>query len=67
MACCRAAGFYGLFANAHRGKMRKAGGDPSHPPVIAEETPFIPARGWAELIRKVYEIDRSFVRNAVDR
>ncbi len=37
--------------------MRKAGNDPSHPPVIAEETPFVPARGWAELIRKVYEVD----------
>ena len=49
--------YYGLYANAHRGKMRKAGDDPSHPPVIVEETPFVPARGWAELIRKVYEVD----------
>jgi hypothetical protein len=31
--------YYGLYANAHRGKVRKAGDDPSHPPVIAEETP----------------------------
>jgi len=49
--------YYGLYANAHRGKKRKEGEDPSQPPVIAEETPFVPARGWAESIRKVYEID----------
>ena len=37
--------YYSLYANAHRGKKRKEGEDPSHPPVIAEETPFVPARG----------------------
>ena len=31
--------YYGLASNAHRGKIRKAGVDPSHPPIIAEETP----------------------------
>jgi hypothetical protein len=49
--------YYGLYANAHRGKMRKAGYDPSHPPIIADEERFVPSKGWAELIRKVYEVD----------
>ncbi|MEA2005939.1 MAG: transposase [Acidobacteriota bacterium] len=49
--------YYGLYANAHRGKMRKTGGDPLNPPVIEDEALFIPSRGWAEMIRKVYEID----------
>ena len=46
--------YYGIYSNAHRGKMRKAGVDPSHPPVITEETPFVPSKGWAEMIKKVY-------------
>jgi hypothetical protein len=29
----------------------------SHPPVIEQEEPFVPSKGWAEMIRKVYEID----------
>jgi len=29
--------YYGLYSNAHRGKMRKAGFDPSHPPIIEDE------------------------------
>ena len=28
------ASYYGLYSNAHRGKMRKAGTQPSHPPII---------------------------------
>lgn len=28
---------YGLYSNAHRGKMRKAGADHSHPPIIKDE------------------------------
>jgi hypothetical protein len=39
------------------GKMRKAGADPSHRPIIEEEAPFVPSRGWAEMIKKVYELD----------
>ena len=39
------------------GKKHKDGEDSAHPPVIDEETPFVPRRGWAEMIRKVYEID----------
>jgi len=49
--------YYGLYANAHRGKKNKAGVDPSCPPVIEDEVSFVPSRGWAEMIRKVYEID----------
>jgi len=36
---------------------RKAGVDPSHPQIIEEEALFVPSRGWAEMIRKVYEVD----------
>ncbi len=49
--------YYGLYSNAHRGKMRKAGSDPSHPPIIEEEPLFVPSKGWAAMIRKVYEVD----------
>jgi hypothetical protein len=38
-------------------KKRKEGESSAHPPVIDEEPPFVPSRGWAEMIRKVYEID----------
>lgn len=49
--------YYGLYSNAHRGKMRKRGGNPSHPPIIEDETLYVPSRGWAEMIKKVYQID----------
>ncbi len=49
--------YYGLYANAHRGKMSKAGVSPSHPPIIEEEERFVPSKGWVEMIRKVYEVD----------
>jgi len=49
--------YYGLYSNAHRGKMRKAGVDPSHPPIIEDEPNYAPSRGWAAMIRKVYETD----------
>jgi hypothetical protein len=49
--------YYGLYANAHRGKINKAGVSPSHPPIIEEEERFVPSKGWAEMIRKVYEAD----------
>jgi len=48
--------YYGLYSNAHRGKMRKAGALSFHPPIIEGEY-HIPSRGWAEMIRKVYEVD----------
>jgi len=37
--------------------MRKTRGDPLNPPIIEDEASFIPSRGWAEMIKKVYEID----------
>jgi len=49
--------YCGLYSNAHRGKIRKAGVDPSHPPVIEDEITSVPQRGWAEMIRKVHEVD----------
>jgi hypothetical protein len=49
--------YYGLYSNAHRGKMRKAGTQPSHPPITDDDPTYVPAKGWAEMIRKVYEID----------
>ncbi len=51
--------YYGLYSNAHRGKMWKAGADPSHPPVI-EGDPIYKGwgrLGWVGMIRKVYEVD----------
>jgi len=49
--------YYGLYSNAHRGKIRKNMASPSHPPIIEQEEPFVPSKGWAEMIRKVYEVD----------
>ena len=37
--------------------MRKRGVDPSHAPIIEDETPFVPSRGWAEMMKKVYQTD----------
>ncbi|MBW1936633.1 MAG: transposase, partial [Deltaproteobacteria bacterium] len=49
--------YYGLYGNAHRGKVRKAQPD-KHPFIIVEEEcPRVPRRGWAEMIRKVFEVD----------
>jgi ribosomal protein S27E len=49
--------YYGLYANAHRGKVRKA--RPAAVPLRIVEGPLrrIPAKGWAAMIRKVYEVD----------
>ena len=49
--------YYGLYSNAHRGKIRKNMASPSHPPIIEQEEAFRPSKGWAEMIRKVYEVD----------
>jgi len=40
--------YYGLYSNAHRGKMRKAGAQPSLPPIIEDEPTYVPSKGWAE-------------------
>ena len=49
--------YYGLYSNAHRGKVRKAVVDPSYPFIIEDDPSSVPSKGWAEMIRKVYEVD----------
>ena len=49
--------YYGLYANAHRGKVRKAGRVPVVLGMLEGELPRVPSKGWAEMIRKVYEVD----------
>ena len=49
--------YYGVYANAHRGKINKAGVSRSHPPIIDDKVSFVPSKGWAEMIRKVFEVD----------
>ncbi len=49
--------YCGLYANAHRGKINKTGVSPSYPLIIEEEERFVPSKGWAEMIRKGYEVD----------
>ena len=49
--------YSGLYANAHRGKVRKAEKGQPKLLIIEEECPRSPRRGWAAMIRKVYEVD----------
>ena len=49
--------YYGLYANAHRGKVKKASQAVSALPIVKDELRRLPAKGWAEMIRKVYEVD----------
>ena len=49
--------YYGLYANAHRGKVRKASLSPLVLLMAEEEDKRVPSKGWAEMIRKVYEVD----------
>jgi len=49
--------YYGLYSNAHRGKMLKARAASSPLLIIEDETSFVPSRGWARMIRKVYEVN----------
>ena len=49
--------YYGLYSNAHRGKMRKARADALHMPIIEDTDRHVPSKGWAEMIKKVYEVD----------
>jgi hypothetical protein len=49
--------YYGLYANAHRGKVKKASLVPFSFRILEEKFRPIPTKGWAEMIRKVYEID----------
>jgi hypothetical protein len=49
--------YYGLYANAHRGKARKASLAPLPLRIVELELRRLPAKGWAAMIRKVYEVD----------
>jgi hypothetical protein len=46
-----------LYANAHRGKVRKAAVSPLTLRMSEEEFKPVPSKGWAAMIRKVYELD----------
>jgi hypothetical protein len=48
--------YYGLYANAHRGKARKTAVSPVTLR-LSEEDRQPPSKGWAAMIRKVYEVD----------
>jgi ribosomal protein S27E len=49
--------YYRLYANAHRGKIRKASLAAFPLRIVETKLRPIPAKGWAEMIRKVYEVD----------
>jgi hypothetical protein len=49
--------YYGLYANAHRGKVKKASLVPLAFRMSEEEIRPVPSKGWAATIRKVYEVD----------
>jgi hypothetical protein len=47
--------YYGLYANAHRGKVRKVVVSPLTLRMSEEDRKPVPSKGWAAMIRKVYE------------
>ena len=49
--------YYNLYANARRGKVRKAAVSPLTLRMSEEELKPVPSKGWAAMIRKVYEVD----------
>jgi len=49
--------YFGLYSNAHRGKVRKRQLEKNPFIIVEDECPRIPRRGWAEMIRKVFEVD----------
>jgi len=59
--------YYGLYANAHRGKVKKASLSPSVFRIVEEELRRLPSKGWAAMIRKVYEVDPMLCLSVVDR
>ena len=59
--------YYGLYASAHRGKVRKANRDPVGPGLVGGDPPPLTSKGWAEMIRKVYEVDPMICRRCGER
>ena len=51
--------YYGLYANAHRGKVKKASLSPAALRIVEEEPRRLPSKGWAALIRKPHRGLRS--------
>ena len=49
--------YYGLYANAHRGKIKKASLAAFPLRIVEDKLRRIPSKGWADMIRKVYEVD----------
>jgi len=49
--------YFGLYANAHRGKVKKASQSPMALRIVEEELRRLPSKGWAAMIQKVYEVD----------
>jgi hypothetical protein len=49
--------YYGLYANAHRGIIKKASLVPVALGMIEGDLKPLSLKGWAEMIRKVYEAD----------
>jgi hypothetical protein len=49
--------YYSLYANAHRGRVKKANLQPFPLRIVEEELRPIPSKGWAAMIRKVLEVD----------
>jgi len=49
--------YCGLYANAHRGKIKKASLSPSVLRIVEEELGRLLSKGWAAMIRKIYEVD----------
>ena len=49
--------YYGLYANAHRRRVKKASLAVFPLPIVEAQLRPLPAKGWAEMIRKVYEVD----------
>ena len=45
------------YANAHRGKVRKSRRVPVVLGPLEDDPPPLTSKGWAEMIRKVYEVD----------
>ena len=54
--------YYGLYGNAHRGKVRKVSFSPFVLRKAEEGLKPIPSKGWAAMIQKVYEVDLMICR-----